>query len=127
MTPEPVDSVAQQTVRFRCLACNECAPREAFYYGRGRDLGEHPDHRFCPNCRQSIDWQGFVIVGDRVSQPDLTSEPPQPSQPAKPPEPTAVEIAREWLTSAERHDPDGILFGIGWAILALVEATERGR
>lgn len=49
----------------RIIECGYCGYRDfedAFEYGRGREYGEHPEHRYCPRCFNSIDWHGFGVV-----------------------------------------------------------------
>lgn len=46
---------------FQCGYCGYKAPEYMFAYGRGREYGEHPEHRYCPQCHQSIDWYGYGI------------------------------------------------------------------
>jgi len=47
---------------FQCVYCGHIAEPDKFQYGLGREFGEHPEHRYCPECGQSIDWHGFKIV-----------------------------------------------------------------
>jgi hypothetical protein len=42
-----------------CKRCGHTADKSEFRAGRGRHLGEHPDHRYCPACGQSITWYGY--------------------------------------------------------------------
>lgn len=46
----------------RCRRCGYQDKQDAFPEGRGRAYGEHPDHRYCPRCGQSIDWFGYWVV-----------------------------------------------------------------
>jgi rubredoxin len=46
---------------YRCGACGHVAPETAFEYGSGREFSRHPEHRYCPNCNQSIDWLGYTV------------------------------------------------------------------
>ena len=41
-----------------CGFCGYIGKRSEFVWGRGRIFGEHPEHRYCPKCRQSITWYG---------------------------------------------------------------------
>lgn len=43
----------------RCRNCGHRAVLADFYFGRGRAIGEHPDHRYCPHCSGSITWCGY--------------------------------------------------------------------
>jgi|GEM_PF-6101726 len=45
-----------------CGCCDFIAPEPMFKWGRGREFGEHPEHRYCPRCSNSIDWYGHSIV-----------------------------------------------------------------
>ncbi len=45
-----------------CHKCGHSGPSATFYHGRGRDVGEHPEHRYCPACRASITWHGARLV-----------------------------------------------------------------
>lgn len=47
------------------LQCEHCGFKdyeEAFNYGKGREYGQHPSHRYCPSCGVSIDWYGYEIT-----------------------------------------------------------------
>ena len=49
----------------RIISCDYCgftAPEPMFKRGRGREFGEHPEHRYCPRCSNSIDWYGHSII-----------------------------------------------------------------
>jgi len=49
----------------RIIECGYCGFKgleEVFKYGKGREYGQHPEHRYCPCCGQSIDWFGFKII-----------------------------------------------------------------
>ena len=48
-----------------CTVCGHHGPRHEFGYGRGREYGEHPEHRVCPVCRRSIAWHGVIDGGQR--------------------------------------------------------------
>ena|GEM_PF-1371704 len=49
----------------RIIQCGYCGHKDfedAFRHGRGREFGEHPEHRYCERCGQSIDWHGFKVI-----------------------------------------------------------------
>jgi hypothetical protein len=49
----------------RIIECGYCGFKgleEVFKYGKGREYGQHPEHRYCPCCGQSIDWFGHKIL-----------------------------------------------------------------
>lgn len=48
-----------------CGHCEFKARPNAFYPGRGRDIGEHPNHTYCPQCGGSIDWYGYKVVREK--------------------------------------------------------------
>ena len=47
---------------FECGYCKFRGPEPMFKWGKGREYGEHPEHRYCPRCHVSIDWYGYSIV-----------------------------------------------------------------
>lgn len=53
---------------FQCGYCGYRAPEYEFKRGRGREYGEHPEHRYCPECGQSIDWHGFKILWEEEDE-----------------------------------------------------------
>jgi len=46
---------------FKCGYCGFIAPESLFEWGKGKEYGQHPEHRYCPRCLQSIDWHGYGI------------------------------------------------------------------
>jgi len=49
----------------RIIQCGYCgfkAPEPMFKRGKGKEFGQHPEHRYCPRCFSSIDWYGYGIV-----------------------------------------------------------------
>jgi len=46
----------------RCDYCGFIAPEPMFKWGKGKEFGQHPEHRYCPRCLKSIDWFGFKII-----------------------------------------------------------------
>jgi len=46
---------------YRCDNCGYIAPESEFEYGSGREFGRHPEHRYCPQCSESIDWFGYTV------------------------------------------------------------------
>jgi hypothetical protein len=53
-----------------CGHCGFKARSSAFYRGRGREYGEHPEHIYCPHCGQSITWHGFKTIREEPSMCD---------------------------------------------------------
>jgi len=53
---------------FQCVYCGHIAESDKFKYGLGREFGEHPEHRYCPECGQSIDWHGFKILWEEEDE-----------------------------------------------------------
>lgn len=49
-----------------CLNCGYVADASKFGYGYGRQYGQHPSHRYCARCGQSITWHG-CLDGNRVA------------------------------------------------------------
>ena len=49
-----------------CGHCGFKARPNAFYPGRGRDIGEHPEHTYCPQCGVSIDWYGYKVIREET-------------------------------------------------------------
>jgi rubredoxin len=47
---------------YRCAHCGFIGDPSAFRSGRGREVAEHPDHHYCPQCEGSIDWYGFHVL-----------------------------------------------------------------
>lgn len=54
-----------------CGYCGFKALPTAFYKGRGREYGEHPDHTYCPRCGQSITWHGCRVIRE---EPDYCDQ-----------------------------------------------------
>jgi len=46
---------------FKCGCCGYLGLECEFKYGKGREYGQHPEHRYCPRCGSSIDWYGYGI------------------------------------------------------------------
>lgn len=58
----------------RIIQCGYCGYKDyedAFEYGRGREFGEHPEHRYCPRCGQSIDWVGYGIFWEEIKEANI--------------------------------------------------------
>lgn len=55
-----------QPGQYGCKQCGHIAERAAFALGRGREHGQHPEHKYCPECGQSITWAGYYC-GDRLA------------------------------------------------------------
>ncbi len=51
-------AVAPSQTLLVCGQCGHTAPEREFAWGE-RSRGTHPSHRYCPQCRGSIDWFGF--------------------------------------------------------------------
>ncbi|MEM5777666.1 MAG: hypothetical protein QXJ06_04450 [Candidatus Aenigmatarchaeota archaeon] len=54
---------------FECGNCKYRGEENEFEYGRGKQYGEHPLHRYCPKCGVSIDWYGFreyKLINDKL-------------------------------------------------------------
>ncbi|MCM8901299.1 hypothetical protein KVG29_08710 [Caldicoprobacter algeriensis] len=47
---------------FRCDYCGFIAPEPMFKWGKGKEFGQHPEHRYCPRCYNSIDWYGYGVL-----------------------------------------------------------------
>lgn len=47
---------------YRCENCKHDAPKHEFTKGKGREYGQHPEHRYCPKCAESIDWYGYKVI-----------------------------------------------------------------
>lgn len=58
-----------------CARCRHVGDSTEFRFGRGRQYGEHPEHRYCPACGESIDWYGYSYVkgGEKECAPQLES------------------------------------------------------
>ena len=59
--------------KIKKIVCGHCgfkARSSAFYRGRGREYGEHPEHIYCPHCGQSITWHGFKTIREEPSMCD---------------------------------------------------------
>jgi hypothetical protein len=60
--------------KIKKIICGHCgfkALPTAFYRGRGREYGEHPDHTYCPHCGQSITWHGCQTIRE---EPDYCDQ-----------------------------------------------------
>lgn len=56
----------ERTELIECGRCRHTDKASAFAQGRGRPYGQHPDHRYCPSCRGSIEWYGYRRVRPAV-------------------------------------------------------------
>lgn len=79
-----------------CGKCGRIYPRHALLAGRGRHLGEHPEHEYAP-CGHSQTWYGRRAVRACAH----CGDPLPPDAPAD-----CVECADcfEWLSSTCRED-----------------------
>jgi len=50
------------TTIIQCEHCGFKDCEEIFAYGKSKEYGQHPEHRYCPRCGISIDWYGYEIV-----------------------------------------------------------------
>ena len=60
--------------KIKKIVCGHCgfkALPTAFYRGRGREYGEHPEHTYCPHCGQSITWHSFKTIRE---EPDYCDQ-----------------------------------------------------
>lgn len=53
---------------FRCDYCGFIAPEPMFKWGKGKEYGQHPEHRYCPKCSQSIDWHGYGVFWEEEGE-----------------------------------------------------------
>ena len=58
-------------LKYVCGHCGFKALPTAFYRGRGREYGEHPEHTYCPHCGQSITWHSFKTIRE---EPDYCDQ-----------------------------------------------------
>lgn len=55
----------------QCASCRAIYESQDAQYGKGRQYGQHPEHKYCPKCGVDLDWYGWRYVSAEQRQAEI--------------------------------------------------------
>ncbi len=59
---KPQQARAPMRNAIQCGSCWAIYESQDAVCGKGREHGQHPEHRYCPKCNADLDWYGWRYV-----------------------------------------------------------------